>query len=256
MKDIDIKMNNIDFIKIDKVRLQYNIRKKVNPHRNEKMEMHFITSGHGFMEVEDELFPLAEKSFIITFPEDIHRLIPAGDCIFMSQYMVFFDYTGDVEMLRRNFRHGVKSIKGASIFPEVERYWNSADKLLMASAEHHLTAFILETLSEEKTVMSNPYIEHAQNYMHRHVTGKISLDKLCRYVGLEKSYFCRLFKQVSGKTPMHHFMSQKIELCKEMLKAGERNSDIAAATGFADEFHFSRSFKKITGMSPRQYKDK
>jgi AraC-like DNA-binding protein len=55
---------------------------------------------------------------------------------------------------------------------------------------------------------------------------------------------------------MQYFMRQKIELCKEMLNAGERTSDIAAAAGFADEFHFSRSFKKITGMSPRQYKDK
>jgi AraC-like DNA-binding protein len=92
--------------------------------------------------------------------------------------------------------------------------------------------------------------------MWRHVAEKISLDKLCRYVGLEKSYFCRLFKRISGETPMQYFMRQKIELCKEMLNAGERNSDIAAAAGFADEFHFSRSFKKITGMSPRQYKDK
>jgi AraC-like DNA-binding protein len=50
-------------------------------------------------------------------------------------------------------------------------------------------------------------------------------------------------------------MRQKIELSKEMLRAGERNSDIANAISFADEFHFSRSFKKITGMSPREYKN-
>ena len=255
MNNIGINMNDIDFIRIGRVDLQYKIRNKIYIHRHNKMEMHFITGGHGVMEVDGELFSLTKDSFIITFPEDVHRLIPAGNCIFMSQYTVFFDYTGDIEILRRNFRDGVKCIKGASVFPEVERHWNSANKLLMASAEHRLTAFILETISEEKTAISNPCIEQSKNYMLRYVTEKISLDKLCRYAGLEKSYFCRLFKQVSGETPMQYFMRQKIELCKEMLNAGERNSDIAAATGFADEFHFSRTFKKVTGISPRQYKN-
>lgn len=71
-----------------------------------------------------------------------------------------------------------------------------------------------------------------------------------------KPIFCRLFKKQSGETPMHFFMRQKVELSKEMLNSGERNSDIASVTGFADEFHFSRSFKKITGISPRQYRNK
>ncbi len=256
MKNIDINMNNIDFIKIERVGLHYRIRNKVYPHRHNKMEMHFITSGHGFMEVEEELLSFGENSFIITFPEDVHRLIPAEDCIFISQYTVFFDYTGDIEILRCNFKHGIKNIKGTSVFQEVERHWNSGDDLLMASAGHRLTAFILELLSEERKVLSNSYIENAQDYMRRHVAEKVSLDKLCRYVGLEKSYFCRLFKQISGDTPMYYFIRQKIELSKEMLSAGERNSDIASATGFADEFHFSRTFKKITGISPRQYKDR
>lgn len=256
MKNIDINMNNIDFIKILRTLPQYRARNIIYPHRHHDMEMHFVTQGHGVMEVNDEQFTLSENSLIITFPEDTHHLITAKDCMFISQHLVFFKFTGDAEILRKHFRSGIKSSKGALVFPEVERNWNSGNKLLMAAAEHRLTAFIFESIGAGELAASNLYVEKAQTYMRNHVTEKISLQKISRYVGLEKSYFCRLFKQVSGETPMSFLMCQKIELSKEMLTAGERNVDIASAIGFADEFHFSRSFKKIAGISPRQYKDK
>jgi AraC-like DNA-binding protein len=224
------------------------------------MEMHMIFNGSGYMEAGGELFPVSENTFIISFPEDVHRLIVEKGCKFISQYSIFFRLSEHkpefYSMLKDNFRQGVQNSKGFTVFSEIERLWNSGDSLLMAAAEYHLNAFILEAVRSTDVITINQYVEVARNYMWRHVAEKISLDKLCRYVGLEKSYFCRLFKRISGETPMQYFMRQKIELCKEMLNAGERNSDIAAAAGFADEFHFSRSFKKITGMSPRQYKDK
>jgi AraC-like DNA-binding protein len=264
MKHIDKNMYNIDFIRIRRMQPLYRTRaqnrtgKVVYPHRHSEMEMHLIIRGHGGMEVNGELFPLAENYFMITFPEDIHRLITAKDCAFILQYCVFFDVPDDSSefgaMLRRNFRCGIKSSNGAVVFSEVERLWNSGNKLLMAAAEHQLTAFILTTLGAGNIAITNPYVEKAQNYMRNHVGQKISLEKLSRHVGLEKSYFCRLFKQVSGETPMRFFMQQKIELSKELLAAGQRNSDIASAIGFADEFHFSRCFKSITGISPRHYR--
>ncbi|MCF6177290.1 MAG: AraC family transcriptional regulator [Victivallaceae bacterium] len=258
MKHIDINMNNIDFIKISKAQPQYRAQSIIYPHRHHEMEMHFITQGHGAMEVNGELFPLTENSFIITFPEDIHRLITAKDCSFMLQYIIFFDIVDNSaefnDVLRNHFQCGTKNSNGSIVFPEVERLWNSGNKLLMAAAEYRLTAFILTALGAGNIAITNPYVEKAQNYMRNHVSNKLSLHELSRYVGLEKSYFCRLFKQVSGETPMRFFMQQKIELSKELLATGQRNSDIASAIDFADEFHFSRCFKSITGISPRRYR--
>lgn len=219
-----------------------------------------IFNGSGYMDAGGELFPVSKNTFIISFPEDIHRLIVGKDCRFISQYSVFFSLSeGNPEfysLLKDNFRKGVQSSRGFAVFSEIERLWKSGNSLLMAAAEYHLNAFVLETARSTDIIAINQHVEIARNYMWRHVAEKISLDKLCRYAGLEKSYFCRLFKQLTGETPMHYFMRQKIELCKEMLNSGERNSEIAEATGFADEFHFSRTFKKITGLSPQQYKQK
>lgn len=252
-------MNNIDFIIINKFSAPMSrTRLLIYPHRHVDLEMHMIIAGHGWMEINGEKIPVEENDFIISFPEDTHHLVTADDCPYLLQYLVSFDIPEHSvkfgQDLRKHFRSGGKIPKGVDLFHEVNRLWNSGSKVLLEAAGHLLTAFVQEAIGSDDAEIINPHVEKAQAYMRSHIGEKLSLSRLSRHVGLESSYFCRLFKQETGETPMHFFTQQKIELAKEMLFTGKRNSDIAAATGFADEFHFSRTFKQITGQSPRQYK--
>ena len=90
MNYIVINMNDIDFIKIKRIFAGYRVKETVSPHRHHNMEMHMIFNGNGYMEAGGELFPVAENTFIITFPEDVHRLIVDKACKFISQYSTFF----------------------------------------------------------------------------------------------------------------------------------------------------------------------
>lgn len=256
MQDIDIYMNNIDFLIINKISPIYRAGNAIAPHRHGDIEIHLITSGHGFMEVEGERFPVKENCFIISFPGELHRLITADDCVFLSQYLAFCKVPNCemLQFLRDNYRTGKICFDGNEMFAKAERMWNSGDRILKAAAEYSLTAFVLAHSSTVEQLSLDAYIEKAREYMRRHVAEKISLTDISRHVGLEKSYFSRLFKRKTGETPLRFFMFRKIELCKAMLNSGRLNSEVAQATGFADEFHFSRTFKKITGMSPRLYR--
>ena len=84
---------------------------------------------------------------------------------------------------------------------------------------------------------------------------RFSLDDLARQVGLEKSYLIRLFRKETGTTPQKYLMKLKLDSACYLLRYTDRPvNKIAEQFGFYDEFYFSRTFKKMTGLAPSQYR--
>ena len=71
----------------------------------------------------------------------------------------------------------------------------------------------------------------------------------------EYSYISRLFSEVEGITVEQFFILQKIEKVKELLVYGEQNlSEISFLLGYSSVAHLSAQFKKVTGLTPSQFK--
>ncbi len=78
------------------------------------------------------------------------------------------------------------------------------------------------------------------------------ISKLC---GVSEAYFRRLFMDYSGMSPMDFKQHCRIEKAKQLLLSDEglTVSEIADELNFSDIYHFSKTFKKFSGMSPREY---
>ncbi|WP_366863403.1 helix-turn-helix transcriptional regulator [Microcoleus sp. CAWBG52] len=73
---------------------------------------------------------------------------------------------------------------------------------------------------------------------------------------LSPYYFSRIFKQTTGKTPHHYVTSCRIEKAKKLLKTpGLSIAYISQTVGFHDQIHFSNTFRKIVGLTPKKYRD-
>lgn len=93
-------------------------------------------------------------------------------------------------------------------------------------------------------------------YIKKHYMETITLDTLCAILGLSPSYIIKLFNRYTSLSPMAYVNHVRIEAAKEMLSESPSSvAEIAAMTGFCDTFYFSRKFKQITGLTPRQYRD-
>ena len=91
------------------------------------------------------------------------------------------------------------------------------------------------------------------DYISKNYKNNISLETLATQVGISQYHFSRLFKTTIGLTP-HQFITQyRIEESKKMLKSNYSISEVALECGFADQAHFSKVFKKIEKLSPKEW---
>ena len=97
-------------------------------------------------------------------------------------------------------------------------------------------------------------IERVCTYMERHCAEKISLDELCRRVGLSKSALLRAFVRVKGVTPYRYLESIRISKARRLLERGVPPAEAALRTGFSDQSHFTNYFSRFIGLTPGAYR--
>lgn len=90
----------------------------------------------------------------------------------------------------------------------------------------------------------------AQNYAQ-----PLRLEQLAAAAGMSPKYFCRFFKELTGRSPVDYLNYYRMEVAGEKLIAGEAPvTEIALDCGFADLSYFIRTFKKYKGVSPRAFR--
>ena len=91
------------------------------------------------------------------------------------------------------------------------------------------------------------------DYIEGHLDEKIRLDGLAALAGLSTDHFARSFHQSVGVPPHTYLLRRRLEQVEQMLRETDAPlSEIALATGFSDQSHLARHFRRWAGMSPRQ----
>ena len=98
-------------------------------------------------------------------------------------------------------------------------------------------------------------IKQAQEYIENNVAQKISVDQLAGLFLISRRNFERRFKKATANTPVEYLQRVKIEAAKKSLESGRENiNEVMYAVGYSDSKAFRTTFKKITGLSPLDYR--
>ena len=101
------------------------------------------------------------------------------------------------------------------------------------------------------------YLHEALMYIEHNFQNDISVEDIAAVCGLNRSYFGKIFKEAIAKTPQEFLLQYRMVKATELLKLTQLSiGDISSAVGYANQLHFSRAFKKIYGVSPREWRNK
>jgi AraC-like DNA-binding protein len=97
-------------------------------------------------------------------------------------------------------------------------------------------------------------IHRAKSLILARYSEHLSLDDIVSESGLPRYRFLRLFKRETGLSPHEFLIRCRIEKAIECLSQGKPLIETAIETGFFDQSHFCRHFKRVTGQSPSSYR--
>lgn len=109
--------------------------------------------------------------------------------------------------------------------------------------------------TRKRSQLAGWQLRRAIDYIEENCLRSIRLEELAALTGLSQSYFSHAFKASTGLPPHQWQMNARIERAKQlMLRDNAALTSIAAETGFSDQAHFTRVFRKMVGATPSTWK--
>lgn len=99
-------------------------------------------------------------------------------------------------------------------------------------------------------------LQRVLDFIESHLADDISLDDLACEACLSPYHFSRLFHEATGRPPHRYLIERRIQEAQRMLQADKSSiAAIALDTGFSSQANFARTFRKIAGVTPGQYRE-
>lgn len=224
----------------------------------------YCTEGKGVIEVEDQIYRL-EKSDAFCIPRNVRHKYYADEKEPWSILWVHFkgENTNYFPLEERrivhiNSRHSDNRMMVLFnlLFRVLERNYTIGNFIYISQV---LSLILSEIYFREKVDESSVQDRHVTmviRYMYQHLRENLTLEEISEEVQLSKSYLNAVFKAQTGKSPVEFFIHLKMqEACKLLKSTDYYIYEVSAELGYTDQYYFSRIFKKVVGVSPKDYKN-
>jgi len=135
-----------------------------------------------------------------------------------------------------------------SAYPACELYTDSLLTALLARLAHIQSE---KPYAPQRGGLTKQQLRVVTDFIHAHLADSIGLRDLAALTGLSQSHFCRAFKAATGMSPHRWHLQARIGSAQQLLIERRLSiTEVALATGFADQSHFSKVFARLTGSTP------
>lgn len=244
-------------------------------HWHQECELIYILSGEFSLTIDNRLYHLKEGDIVFIQDGLLHGGSPRNciyECLVFDMKLLLKDNhvcTGQIEKIMSHelLISGQLPQTNSSLHAITEQLFSAVREkytgyeFFVQGNLYLLIGFILQqelfsAKSEQEKHISYrlKQVKQVLRYIEDHYSEEISLDDLASIAGMNPKYFCRFFKQITQKTPIHYLNYYRIECAREQLSTTDASiTEIALRCGFNDISYFIKTFHKYMGMTPRQY---
>lgn len=178
----------------------------------------------------------------LTLVSRIRELYPDILVVILSGYAEF-------EYARTAIRYGVTNYLLKPVSEE------DLENTLSELRTRLQTMYELPDENSASRLGSEESVRKAIRYMQEHYMEEIDIGAMAENLGFHASYLSRLFNRHVGESPLKYLTGIRIEEAKKLLRDTSLSiADVGERVGYPDQFHFSRTFRKATGVSPSVFR--
>lgn len=252
-------MNHFTGVNIDRIYIIVHKKEQrnfsfYNPYRNFDGFV-LITSGSGYAVTPDGKKQKIEKDDILILRKgDKYQIYFEEECSYItSGYDISFDdekeFPVDIPYIIHCSANMVKSIY------RLNDIWQSRKTSSYSLSRAYLIEMYMEFVDDiSASFYGNNMVSDAITYIHDNFKTNFSGDDIAAYCSVSKSYLRAKFLKHTGTTIIKYRDNLRIAAAKELLDSNHFSiTEIASELGYYDIYHFSKTFKKIMGISPQKY---
>lgn len=235
---------------------------------------HYVISGKGTLNADNsngvtQTYQIKSKQGFMIFPGQVNTYIADNE---LPWEYVWLEFDGlrvkaALEMAglspdRPVYKAGLKDLREDMMNEMLYIVHNSAETPFNLIG--HLYLF-LDLLTRSAAGMKIPqtgtlhnfYIREAITFIEHNFQNDITVEDIAAVCRLNRSYFGKIFKDAVGKSPQEFLLNYRMIKAAELLKLTQLSiGDISNAVGYENQLHFSRAFKNVYGVSPRDWRSR
>lgn len=240
-------------------------------HSHSFTELFYVLNGDGLFTAEDGDTPIHKDSLIIINPNTRHteKSSHSNNLTYIALGIdnTQFEFTENGETLNTSYHiYDFRRHQSSILPPMKEMLEEIMDKKTCHEAicQHYFSILMLrilritgESCSIAAPLEVPPECSILKQYIDAHYRENITLDRLSEVSHLNKYYMAHIFSDAFGISPINYLLERRILHSKDLLKNSDFTiTQIAQLSGFSSSNYFSQSFKKYTGLTPKDYRRK
>ncbi len=231
-------------------------------HYHETFCISLIYKGIEAININNQNFYSETGSITITNPYEIHSnpLIDKNiqlcfDTLYISKDLMKYLLNGkNITFLNRK----INNQKANLLFTELKKAIDINDirkiELLLYKFVNVIKHYSQEK-KEEYSELNFSTLNNVSNFIDNNLTSKFNLEELSKIANINKYGFAKKFKTSTGMSPMNYIIMKKIFSSKQLITKNSELTQIAFDYDFSDMAHYSKTFKRFIGLSPKNYQN-